>query len=353
MFGGMVYISFFTVYILAANVNMDLPRIHEICQREGKVTSTSLAEALGISRQAAHRQLAAAVSKGELEAVGAGRGRYYTVTNPRFRFPLDGAEEDLILRVVEERIGTQLESVGSQARDTFHYVFTEMVNNAIDHSRGQFVEILVNCGTDRIEVTIEDDGIGAFESVRTSLRLATHVESAAELTKGKVTSMPDRHTGEGLFFASRVAGRFSLSGNGLEFISDNSIDDLTIRESDFSSGTRVRLRIDDPPHTTIQEVFEAHQDEFEFSKTRTVVRLFGLGRDFVSRSEARRLLHGLDAFKEVVVDFRDVAGVGQGFADEVFRVWAQRHPEVLLIPVNMVEPVRFFVERAERKRENP
>ncbi|MFT4843133.1 MAG: hypothetical protein ACI85K_001160 [Hyphomicrobiaceae bacterium] len=47
-----------------------------------------------------------------------------------------------------------------------------------------------------------------------------------------------------------------------------------------------------------------------------------------------------------------VDGVGQGFTDEVFRVWANRHPEVLLAPVNKVEPVQFFVERAERKRQS-
>lgn len=89
-----------------------------------------------------------------------------------------------------------------------------------------------------------------------------------------------------------------------------------------------------------------HRDDLGSGETRTVLALFGLGRDFVSRSEARRLLSGLDAFREVVVDFRDVPGIGQGFADEVFRVWANHHSDVTLIPVNMAETVRFFVERA-------
>lgn len=40
--------------------------------------------------------------------------------------------------------------------------------------------------------------------------------------------------------------------------------------------------------------------------------------------------------------------VGQGFADEVFRVWAKQQPEVALIPVDMNEPVAFMVERAIR-----
>lgn len=84
--------------------------------------------------------------------------------------------------------------------------------------------------------------------------------------------------------------------------------------------------------------------------TRTVVKLFGLGRDFVARSEARRLLHGLEVFREVVVDFDGVRGIGQGFADEIFRVFGREHPEVRLVPVNMNEAVQFFVERALRAR---
>ncbi len=68
----------------------------------------------------------------------------------------------------------------------------------------------------------------------------------------------------------------------------------------------------------------------------------------MSRSEAKRLIHGLERFREVVLDFSGVDAVGQGFADEVFRVWAGAHPEVLLDPTNMNEAVAFMVERARR-----
>jgi hypothetical protein len=61
-------------------------------------------------------------------------------------------------------------------------------------------------------------------------------------------------------------------------------------------------------------------------------------------------MHGLDEFREVVLDFERVTGIGQGFADEIFRVFANAHPETKLVPVNMNDPVRFFVERAQRSR---
>ena len=68
----------------------------------------------------------------------------------------------------------------------------------------------------------------------------------------------------------------------------------------------------------------------------------------MSRSKARRLVSGLEPFREVVLDFRGVELVGQGFADEVFRVGAKQDLEVALIPVDLSESVAFMVERAIR-----
>jgi len=82
--------------------------------------------------------------------------------------------------------------------------------------------------------------------------------------------------------------------------------------------------------------------------SRIVVKLFKYGVRFVSRSEAKRLLVGLEKFREVILDFAGVEAVEQGFADEVFRVWAKQHLETTLNPENMTEPVAFMVERARR-----
>jgi uncharacterized protein (DUF1330 family) len=76
-----------------------------------------------------------------------------------------------------------------------------------------------------------------------------------------------------------------------------------------------------------------------------VVKLFSYGVRFVSRSEAKRLCDGLERFRHVVLDFAGVEAVGQGFADEIFRVWASQHPEVELSPENMAPPVAFMVSR--------
>ena len=51
---------------------------------------------------------------------------------------------------------------------------------------------------------------------------------------------------------------------------------------------------------------------------------------YVSRSEAKRLCANLEEFREVLLDFSQVEGIGQGFADEVFRVFSRAHPETKL-----------------------
>jgi hypothetical protein len=58
------------------------------------------------------------------------------------------------------------------------------------------------------------------------------------------------------------------------------------------------------------------------------------------------LLDGLDAdFNTVEVDFTDVTDVGQGFVDELIRVWPNTHPDKSVIPLNMNAAVEFMVKR--------
>ena len=111
------------------------------------------------------------------------------------------------------------------------------------------------------------------------------------------------------------------------------------------TGTLVRCEIDPQASRTTSDVFAEYSIDHDFARTRTVVRLFTIGVRFISRSEARRLLHGLERFREIFVDFRGVQEVGQGFVDEVFRVWPNQHPETSVHPINMVGPVEAMVRR--------
>ena len=81
------------------------------------------------------------------------------------------------------------------------------------------------------------------------------------------------------------------------------------------------------------------------TRTRPVVKLFEIGVTFVSRSEAKRFLAELEDFTEVEIDFSGVDSVGQGFVDEMLRVWPREHPGTTLIPTGMNPAVEFMVRR--------
>jgi len=70
----------------------------------------------------------------------------------------------------------------------------------------------------------------------------------------------------------------------------------------------------------------------------------------VSRSQAKRLIARFDSFKKVILDFKGVQEIGQAFADELFRVYANEHPDVELIPDNMTDQVQRMWLRAVAPR---
>jgi hypothetical protein len=69
----------------------------------------------------------------------------------------------------------------------------------------------------------------------------------------------------------------------------------------------------------------------------------------MSRSQAKRLLTRFDRFLEVVLDFTGVDLIGQGFADELFRVFAAAHPKVHLSPINCNENVEKMIHHVQAK----
>ncbi len=208
------------------------------------------------------------------------------------------------------------------------HAFTEMLNNAIDHSGSPTIDVEMDVEVDRDEArfTIADRGTGVFENVRSKLTLDSTMEAMQRLSKGKVTTQPDRHSGEGIFFTSKMARTFEIEANGLLWVVDNQRGDQMVAGKIPSPGTTVRFETPLTTAPTVASVYAPYTHDFEFDTSRVVVKLFEHGVRFVSRSEAKRLLIGLEKFREVILDFAGVEGVGQGFADEVFRVWAKQHP---------------------------
>jgi hypothetical protein len=70
------------------------------------------------------------------------------------------------------------------------------------------------------------------------------------------------------------------------------------------------------------------------------------GESLMSRSEAKFLLKPAHGFQTVTLDFSGVEYIGQGFADEIFRVFAKAHPGIELVPINTNPDVQKMISRA-------
>lgn len=54
--------------------------------------------------------------------------------------------------------------------------------------------------------------------------------------------------------------------------------------------------------------------------------------------------------QEIIFDFRDVEILGQGFADEVFRVFQNRYPEIVLTVQNANKSVQGMIRHVSGGR---
>jgi len=256
-----------------------------------------------------------------------------------------------LLGLAEDRVWQQIAAgfdldTDSPACHIFRYAFMEMLNNAIDHSQAEHVDITWWITDDLWAFEVSDPGVGAFTRLREGLELHDEFEAVQELTKGKRTTDPARHTGEGIFFTSKAVDLFQLTSRGVRWTVDNLRDDVALGMIEEAPGTTVFCQIDPRTDRRLIDVFQRFTEGHSFVRTRPTVKLFGLGLTFVSRSEARRLLDGLDRdFEEIEVDFSGVTDVGQGFVDELLRVWPSAHPGKKVIPVNMNPAVEFMVRR--------
>lgn len=314
--------------------------------------SSITSKEFGVTRQAVLRHIRKLIEAGRLAVHGKTRDRYYELVpfaEKSFEFSLAaGLEEDRIWR---ESLLPYLKSVTGNAREICEYGFTEMVNNAIDHSSGQTLSISLKYTIDLIDLWIIDDGVGIFQKIRESLHLEDNLHAILELSKGKLTTDPERHTGEGIFFTLRAFDRFAIASGNLYFSHTEESGDWLVEErEEIVKGTAVHLQISPQSTRKLYAVFDqyASGEDFGFSRTQVPVALARCGDEIlVSRSQARRLLARFDRFREILLDFEGVDRIGQAFADEIFRVFQNQHPDIHLEPVRANEEVLHMIARAK------
>jgi DNA-binding transcriptional ArsR family regulator len=319
----------------------------------GHRVGTRLAQAGGVSRQVANAHLQALVRDGLVEAEGTTRARVYrlkTLAEVSRLYPRAGLEEDVVWR---ELVAPVVIHLPENVRGIWQYAVTEMINNAIDHSGAAEVRVEARRNELSTEVLVADEGEGIFVKIQRALDLHDPREAILELAKGKLTTAPERHTGEGIFFTSRALDFFEIESHRLRFSHTPRADDAIGEQTADTPGTRVRMRLANDSARTLREVFDAYTDpdEYTFDKTVVPLRLAQYeGENLVSRSQAKRVAHRFERFKRVELDFAGITEIGQAFADEMFRVFAQAHPQVRITPLNTAPAVAQMIKRAVAAR---
>jgi anti-sigma regulatory factor (Ser/Thr protein kinase) len=319
------------------------------CRDKSLNVAADAARQFGISRQAAVRHLHALEEEGLVKSEGmknVKRSRLVAIQKEFWKFRLAGLREDVVW---QDHIAPLLADLPQNVRDIWQFGVTEMINNAVDHSEGLWLKISFSRNALDTELSIIDDGEGIFHRIQRLLGLYDARESIIELAKGKLTTDPQRHSGEGIFFTSRVFDSFVIISRNLFFSHQTEKDDWLIDSDSDTPGTSINLRQSNTSHRTVNEIYDefAEPDGYAFNKTRVPVRLARHeGEKLVSRSQAKRLVTRFEKFKTVILDFEGVEEIGQAFADEIFRVFALMHPEVKLITANETAEVSQMINRA-------
>ncbi|MBU0667542.1 DUF4325 domain-containing protein [Patescibacteria group bacterium] len=311
--------------------------------------ATVLAEKFNFSRQRAHRYLTREVENGNIIKTGRTRWTQYFLASGNYVEFSEKIKPDLAEdRVWSKYVKPIILSCPQNIYRICIYGFTEIFNNAIDHSEGTTIFSDIEIKNKVITIRIIDNGIGIFKKIQKALNLDSIKESILHLSKGKFTTDPSKHTGEGIFFTSRMFDSFVILSSDMCYAFHNEDWFLSPEKNEnFGQGTLIEMKISLNSKKTPKEVFDQYTDqEIGFGKTIVAVALSADPNDpHVSRSQAKRLLMGLEKFKTIILDFKGVTSVGQAFVDEVFRVFQNENPNIIIHYINANEEVESMLKR--------
>ena len=300
----------------------------------------------GLSRASAHKAIKRLVDAQWLASDGTPRRprhRPGALRQVGQRYTLAGLQEDLPW----SRDFAPYFTLPAQVARMAQHAFTELLNNAIDHSEGTSVAVSMRQTPSHVQLLVSDDGRGLFDKINEAFDIADPALAVLELSKGKLTSQPDRHTGRGLYFSSKLADVFDLQANATAYQQRGWDHTSSLRDRPGRRGTSVFIGIALDTRRTLDEVLRAHSldgEGYGFERTVVPMRLLATqSAGLESRAQARRAALRLQQFRRAEMDFDGIADIGHGFADELFRVFKREYPGVELVPVNMAPRVAALV----------
>ncbi len=316
----------------------------------GQDLPAHLMQRLQISRRQATRALKQLVALQWLQSHGTPRQPRHTPGVLRQvvrRYPLQGLQEDLPWRLDFAPFFDLPPAVRQMAQ----HAFTELLNNAIDHSGGSSVTVSMRQTPLQLQLLVSDDGCGLFRNIAERFDIQDPALALLELNKGKLTSAPDRHSGHGLFFTSRLADVFDIHANGSAW-QRRAWERRAWRQGkpgavSQRTGTSLYMAIMLDTPRTLDHTLQAHSasgTHYDFGRTAVDMQLMApVGAMLASRADAKRAVQRLGHFSHAELDFTGISSIGHGFADELFRVFVREHPQVELHPVGMAPQVAAMV----------
>ena len=307
-----------------------------------------------ITRQAVHKHITRLIEEGLIAESGQTRSRSYRLTvlvdwKGSYAIKAGLAEDVVWIRDIRPQLGALPENVLT----LWQHGFTEMFNNAIDHSEGTHIRVELQRTAVDTEIAIADDGVGIFRKIRDQMGLLDERHAILELAKGKLTTAPAQHSGEGIFFTSRMFDSFDILSGGVSFShAEGDAHDWIHDDPQFRDGTTVWMRLPNQTTRTTKKIFDEYVSGEDYDFSRTVVPVVlaqHLGEPLLSRSQAKRVLARVELFRTVVFDFSQVQAIGQAFADEIFRVFAQSHPQIDLQFIHANADIAKMIGRSRSK----
>ena len=334
-------------------LNAAIAWITEAALQHPHALAEQVAARLAISRRGANRLLQQLVAARWLVNHGSPRRPRHAPGLLRQvvrRYPLTGLDEH---RPWSRDFAPCFTLPAGVARIAQH-AFTELVNNAIDHSGGTCVTVSMRQTPSHLQLLVSDDGCGLFARIDTCFGIDDPALATLELSKGKLSSQPERHSGRGLFFTARLADVLDIHANRHAFQRrgwDGGRWHAMRAAAAHGTSVFVGISLDTPRR--IDDVLRAHSlDGAGYAFERTHVPLALLGDDgragLESRAQAKHAVARLARFRRAEIDFAGIGSLGHGFADELFRVFARAHPDTELVPLNATPSMRALIDSVRR-----
>lgn len=298
----------------------------------------AVAEEFNVDQGTVYRQINKLVQEGIITRI---RRDEYELIKTEYDYALSRSAGDLDTDTLayDRCLLPHIKDFPANVRDIWAYSFSEMVNNVMDHSMAEDLRVIVSQDYLDTQAILIDDGVGIFEKIRDHFHFPSLDDAVQELFKGKLTTDEQHHSGEGIFFTSKLMDVFFIVSDGKVFTSNRYDASMTFDFPEVTKGTGVLMRLSNFSMKHSHEVFDQYSDP-DGGFTRTHIPLKNMFDSApVSRSQAKRVCNRLNSFQEVEFDFDGISWIGQGFAHQVFVVFQNEHPDVKLIPVNMSEDV--------------